>query len=55
MNKVPSWTLGRTMLSQPVPGGTVGQSTSLGTNTSLGLGQLQCPVRHPAHAQIGTV
>jgi hypothetical protein len=38
MNKVPTWTMGRTMMSQPVPGGTVGQSTSVGTNTSLGWG-----------------
>lgn len=38
MGKVPSWTLGRTMMSQPLPGGTVGQATSVGTNTSLGWG-----------------
>jgi hypothetical protein len=33
-----SWTLGRTLFSQPVAGGTVGQSTSIGMNTSLGHG-----------------
>ncbi len=33
-----SWTLPRTVFSQPVPGGTVGQSTSIGMNTSLGWG-----------------
>jgi len=38
MGKVPSWVLGRTMLSQALPGGTVGQSTSVGMNTSLGWG-----------------
>lgn len=38
MGKVPSWTLGRTMLSQALPGGTVGQSTSVETNTSMGWG-----------------
>jgi hypothetical protein len=38
MNKVPTWVLGRTMLSQPVAGGTVAQSTSVGTNTALGWG-----------------
>jgi hypothetical protein len=37
MNKVPSWTLGRTMISQALPGGT-GQATSVGMNTSLGWG-----------------
>ena len=37
MNKVPSWTLGRTMISQALPGG-VGQATSVGMNTSLGYG-----------------
>ncbi len=34
----PSWTLGRTVFSQPVPGNTIGQSTSLGMNTSDGWG-----------------
>jgi len=38
MGKVPSWVLGRTLLSQPVVGGSVGQSTSVGMNTSLGYG-----------------
>ncbi|HLK66979.1 MAG TPA: carboxypeptidase regulatory-like domain-containing protein [Bryobacteraceae bacterium] len=38
MNKAPSWTLGRTMLSQALPGGSVGQATSVGMNTSLGYG-----------------
>ena len=38
MGKVPSWTLGRTLLAQPIPGGTVGQATSVGMNTSLGHG-----------------
>jgi hypothetical protein len=38
MTKAPSWTLGRTVFSQPLPGGTVGQSTSLEMNTSLGSG-----------------
>jgi hypothetical protein len=38
MTKAPSWTLGRTVFSQPLPGGTVGQSTSIGENTSLGYG-----------------
>jgi hypothetical protein len=33
-----SWTLGRTLFSQPIGGGTVGQSTSLGINSSLGHG-----------------
>ena len=37
MNKAPSWTLGRTMISQALPGG-VGQATSVGMNTSLGYG-----------------
>jgi hypothetical protein len=38
MAAAPGWVLGRTIFSQPVPGGTVGQSTSIGTNTSLGWG-----------------
>jgi len=38
INASPSWTLGRTMFSQPVPGGTVGQATALGMITSLGSG-----------------
>jgi hypothetical protein len=38
MTKAPSWTLGRTVFSQPVPGSTVGQATSLLTTTSLGFG-----------------
>jgi hypothetical protein len=38
MGKVPSWTLGRTTLNLPLPGGTVGQATSIGMNTSLGWG-----------------
>ncbi|HTS27884.1 MAG TPA: carboxypeptidase-like regulatory domain-containing protein [Bryobacteraceae bacterium] len=38
MGKAPSWTLGRTLLSQALPGGTVGQATSVGMNTSLGYG-----------------
>ncbi|MGA7237491.1 MAG: carboxypeptidase-like regulatory domain-containing protein [Bryobacteraceae bacterium] len=33
-----SWTLPRTLISQPVAGGSVGQSTSIGMNTSLGSG-----------------
>ncbi len=33
-----SWTLPRTLFSQPVAGSTVGQSTSIGMNTSLGSG-----------------
>jgi len=37
MNAVPSWTLGRTMISQALPGG-AGQATSVGMNTSLGYG-----------------
>lgn len=32
------WTLGRTLFSQPIAGGTVGQSTSIGMNTSIGYG-----------------
>jgi hypothetical protein len=38
MSATPNWTLGRTVFSAPLPGGTVGQSTSLGMNTSLGWG-----------------
>src|SRR6202044_2591209 len=38
MNKVPSWTLGRTMLDQALPGSTVGQSTSVGMIDSNGWG-----------------
>jgi hypothetical protein len=38
MSKTPGWTLGRTVFSAPLPGGTVGQSTSLEMNTSLGSG-----------------
>ena len=38
MYQASSWTLGRTVFSQPVAGSTVGQSTSLGMNTSLGSG-----------------
>ncbi len=38
MTKAPSWTLGRTVFSQPVAGSTVGQATSLLTSTSLGFG-----------------
>lgn len=38
MSKTPGWTLGRTMLSQALPGGTVGQATSVGINSSLGWG-----------------
>ncbi len=38
MTKAPSWALGRTVFSQPLPGGTVGQGTSLEMNTSLGWG-----------------
>ncbi len=38
MSKQSSWILGRTMLSQAVPGNPVGQSTSVGMNTSLGSG-----------------
>jgi hypothetical protein len=38
MNKIPSWTLGRTMLSSIVPGGTTGQVTSAALSTALGYG-----------------
>jgi hypothetical protein len=37
MNKAPSWTLGRTMISAALPGGS-GQATSVGINSSLGYG-----------------
>jgi len=37
MNKVPSWTLGRTMISQALPGGS-GQATAVGINAALGYG-----------------
>ncbi len=38
MTKASSWTLGRTVFSQPLPGSTVGQSTSLNMVSSLGWG-----------------
>jgi hypothetical protein len=38
MTKATSWTLGRTVFSQPLPGSATPQSTALGTNTSLGWG-----------------
>jgi len=38
MNKVSSWTLGRTMLDQAVPGGTTGQATSISMLGSNGWG-----------------
>ncbi len=38
LNAAQGWTLGRTVFSQPAPGGTVGQATSLGMNTSDGWG-----------------
>lgn len=38
MTKTSGWTLGRTVFSQPVTGGTLGQATSLLTSTSLGFG-----------------
>ena len=38
MWKIPSWTLPRATLNQPVAGSTVGQATSIGMNTSLGWG-----------------
>ena len=38
MGALSSWTLPRTLFSQPVPGSTTGQSTSIGMNTSLGYG-----------------
>jgi Carboxypeptidase regulatory-like domain len=38
MNKVSSWTLGRTMLDQAVAGNTVGQTTSIGMIDSNGWG-----------------
>jgi hypothetical protein len=38
MTKTPGWTLGRTVFSQPVTGGTVGQATSALLSTSMGFG-----------------
>ncbi len=38
MTKAPSWTLGRTVFSQPVPGSTTAQATSADLSTSLGYG-----------------
>jgi hypothetical protein len=38
MTKAPSWTLGRTIFSQPVPGSTTPQATSADLSTSLGYG-----------------
>ena len=38
MTKAPSWTLGRTVFSQPAVGGNLAQSTSLLTTTSFGYG-----------------
>jgi len=38
MNKVASWTLGRTMLDQPVPGNSAGQTTSIDMYASNGWG-----------------
>jgi hypothetical protein len=38
LNSANGWTLGRTVFSQPVAGGTVGQATSMSMNTSLGWG-----------------
>lgn len=38
MNKVPSWTLGRTMISSPLAAGLGGQATSAGLATALGYG-----------------
>lgn len=38
MNKIPSWILGRTMISSPVVAGGAGQATSAGLVTSLGFG-----------------
>jgi hypothetical protein len=38
MTKAPSWTLGRTIFSQPIPGNTVGQATSIDATTSAGFG-----------------
>jgi hypothetical protein len=38
MTKAPSWTLGRTIFSQPIAGQTVGQATSIDATTSAGYG-----------------
>jgi len=39
MSQTPGWKLGRTVFSQPAPGGLLGaQATSIGMNTSLGYG-----------------
>jgi hypothetical protein len=38
MTKAPSWTLGRTIFSQPIAGQTVGQATSIDATTSDGYG-----------------
>ncbi len=38
MTKAPSWTLGRTIFSQPIPGSTTGQATSIDATTSAGFG-----------------
>jgi Carboxypeptidase regulatory-like domain len=38
MTKAPSWTLGRTIFSQPIAGGSVGQATSIDATTSAGYG-----------------
>ena len=38
MPKTANWALPRTLIAQPLPGGTVGQATSVGMNTSLGWG-----------------
>ncbi len=38
MTKAPTWTLGRTVFSQPAAGGTTAQATSLLTSTSFGYG-----------------
>jgi hypothetical protein len=38
MNKIPSWTLGRTMLSSPLTTGGIGQVTSAALTTALGSG-----------------
>jgi hypothetical protein len=38
MTKAPSWTLGRTIFSQPIAGQTVGQATSIDATTSAGFG-----------------
>jgi hypothetical protein len=38
MNRVPSWTLGRTMISSPISVGAPGQGSAINTTTSLGFG-----------------